>query len=58
MAEGAVLDHINDSQGEVTKVQCQVRQLLSDLTTRMNGINDTIAQLEQEKEKMVVNASV
>ena len=57
-ADWAVLDHINDSQGEVTKVQCQVRQLLSDLTTRMNGINDTIAQLEQEKEKMVVNASV
>ena len=51
-ADWAVLDHINESQGEVTKVQSQIRQLLSNLTAMLNGKNDEIAVLEQEKEKL------
>lgn len=57
-ADWAVLDHINESQGEVTKVQSQIRQLLSNLTSMLNGKNDEIAALEQEKEKMIVNSRV
>lgn len=56
-ADWTVLDHINESQGEVTKVQSQIRQLLSNLTAMLNGINDEITMLEQEKKKLVVNLS-
>ena len=56
-ADWTVLDHINESQGEVTKVQSQIRQLLSNLTAMLNGINEEITMLEQEKKKLVVNLS-
>lgn len=56
-ADWTVLDHINESQGEVTKVQSQIRQLLSNLTAMLNGINEEITALEQEKKKLVVNLS-
>lgn len=44
-ADWTVLDHINESQGEVTKVQSQIRQLLSNLTAMLNGINEEITAL-------------
>lgn len=56
-ADWTVLDHINESQGEVIKVQSQIRQLLSNLTAMLNGINEEITALEQEKKKLVVNLS-
>lgn len=56
-ADWTVLDHINESQGEVTKVQSQIRQVLSNLTAMLNGINEEITMLEQEKKKLVVNLS-
>lgn len=56
-ADWTVLDHINESQGEVTKVQSQIRQLQSHLTAMLNRINEEIIALEQEKENLVVNLS-